>query len=155
MNGKWSLALIALVWQASAQAQLPKGVVKLERLELREFVPETGEWRKLELSEPDRFDGTSIGWRSFAWGGADLEILVPVTGQPETETGEPLSIIVKSLDTRKVVISRRYTGVQIGATGRSYQSVVFREAACDGNLEVTATLGRQTQKLKLDLECSE
>ena len=94
------MALIALFWQATAQAQLPKGVVKLERLELREFVPDTGEWRKLILSEPDRFDGTAIGWRSFAWGGADLEILVPVTGQPETETGEPLSIIVKSLDTR-------------------------------------------------------
>ena len=155
MNGKSSLALIALVWQATAHAQVAVPTHKLERLELREFVPDTGEWRKLILSEPDRFDGTSIGWRSFAWGGADLEILVPVTGQPETETGEPLSIIVKSLDTRKVVISRRYTGIQIGTTGRSYQSVVFREAACDGNLEVTATLGRQTQRLKLDLECSE
>ena len=155
MNGKSSLGLIALAWQTTAQAQLPEGKVKLERLELREFVPETGEWRKLILSEPDRFDGTAIGWRSFAWGGADLEILVPVTGQPETETGEPLSIIVKSLDTGKVVIRRRYTGVQIGTTGRSYQSVVFREAACDGNLEATATLGRQTQRLKLDLECHE
>ena len=155
MHGKSSLALITLVWQATAQAQLPKGAVKLGRLELREFVPETGEWRKLILSEPDRFDGTAIGWRSFAWGGADLEILVPVTGQPETEIGEPLSIIVKSLDTQKVVIRRRYTGVQIGPTGRSYQSVVFREAACDGNMEVTATLGRQTQRLKLDLECYE
>lgn len=153
MNGKSSLALIALIWQATTHAQVAEVMHKLERLELREFDPETAEWRKLVLTQPDRFDG--VNWRSQAWGGGDLEILVPVTGEPGTEIGKPLSIIVKSLDTRKVIIRRRYTGVQIGATGRAYQSVVFREAACDGNLEVTATLAGQTQRLTLALECYE
>jgi len=153
MNGKSSLALIALIWQAAAHAQVAEVTAKLEPLELREFVPETAEWRKLVLSQPGRFD--TVNWRSQAWGGSDLEILVPVTGNPETEIGKPLSVIVKSAETRKVIIGRRYTGVQIGTTGRAYQSLVIREAGCDGNLEVTATLAGQTQKLTLALECYE
>ena len=153
MNGKSSLAFIALLWQATAHAQVAEVVTKLEPLELREFDPATAEWRKLTLSRPGRFD--MVNWRSQAWGGSDLEILVPVTGNPETEISKPLLVIVKSLDTQKVIIRRSYTGVQIGTTGRSYQSVVVRETACDGNLEVTATLAGQTQRLTLALECYE
>lgn len=147
------MAFAALVWPATAPAQVAEVTGKLEPLELREFNPETAEWQKLALTEPERFE--RVNWRSQAWGGSDLEILVPVTGDPETEIGKPLSVVVKSVDTRKVVIRRRYTGVQIGTTGRAYQSVVLREAACDGNLEVVATFAGQTQKLRLGLECYE
>lgn len=147
------MALVALIWPATSHAQVAEAAAKLEPLELREFNPETAEWQKLTLTGPERFG--RVNWRSQAWGGSDLEILVPVTGDPGTEIGKPLSVTVKSVDTRKVVIDRRYTGVQIGTTGRAYQSLVLREAACDGNLEVVATFAGQTERLTLGLECYE
>jgi hypothetical protein len=149
-----SLVLFAVCWEASASAQAARPA-KLEPLEVREFNPETAEWHKLWLLQPRRFHG--LNWHTASRGGSDddLQILVPITGAPSTEVGKPLVVIARSVNTRKIVASRRFTGVNIGPSGRTYQALLLQDMACGPNLEVVATMGAQTEKITLALECVE
>ena len=138
--------------EATASAQGAR-LAKLEPLEVREFNPDTAEWHKLWLFEPGRFHG--LNWRSGSRGGSDddLQILVPIAGAPSTEISKPLVVIARLVGTRKIFASRRYIGVKIGPSGRTYQMLLLQDMACGPNLEIVATMGAQSEKITLALEC--
>lgn len=149
---RWLLASLCIV---SGYAVAAPTNIKLEPLRVREFDPGKGEWLDLKLFSPEFFMGWN--WRNQRWGGSDddLQIILPITGQPSTRLPTPIVLTLTSRRTGKVVQRRSFVDVMIPASGTTHQSLVASNLACDGGLDAVATYGSQKRHLHLGLDCGE
>ena len=130
--------------------------VLLSGLEVRLFDKESGVLTDDVLDENKSFSGWNM---IIGEGGApaaeDILILAPVVslnGGVFSET--PLRIEVRDAD-GALVASRDFGASLTGADGRDYKVLWLNDAACMGELTVSATMGLARQEATLNLMCGE
>ena len=138
------IELIAAAALAAQDAQ-----PRAELGELRAFLlsNRTGQLSE-DLSPPD-----SGGHWNRLFEGEDIIITAELRTDGEQFLRQPLRIVARV--GRRILGQRVHNGILTSPEGRAYQPLILLNAACAGDIQVTATFGTQTQTETLQMRCGE
>lgn len=142
--------MAAAMMQGAAAAPVTLGEIRMHL-----FYAETGRLSR-DISPPNEFAGwnTIIGEGSAEENANDLLVVVELRTRGEQNFTTPLSVVARDRRGR-VLGQRRFAGGLTGENGRAYQALYLADAGCAGPITVTATIGRQTRRETLALNCGE
>jgi hypothetical protein len=152
--GTVTIAAATLVTGAAA----PKPQPRIVSVEARLFRSDIGEFSKNILH-----DGYFGGWNTIIGAGdvagpaEDILILVRVGTIPAAD-GEvviDVPLVVTARTARKQLAQRRFNAMLVPYRGTAAHGLYLPHATCAGRIDVTATLGKQTRRAKLDMMCGE
>lgn len=109
-----------------------------------------------DISPPRGFSA----WNTIIGGGeaeepaSDLLIVVELRAEGEHFENSPLRIVARNRSGR-VLGERRFDSLYTSAAGRAYRALWLRDATCAGEIDIVATLGRQTRTERLTFHCGE
>jgi hypothetical protein len=144
--------LLALAAQAAPPADPP---AQLGDIRAHLFYEATGRLSS-DVSPPREFSA----WNTIIGGGeaeepaSDLLIVVELRAEGEHFETRPLRIVAR--DGRgRILGERRFDSLYTSEAGRLYRALWLRDATCAGEIDITATLGRETRTERLTFHCGE
>lgn len=151
------LKAASLIAAASAFLATPAIAAEIGQIRVHLVYEETGRLSPDILAVPN-FAGwnTIIGEGSAEEYANDVIVMVEVVGGGGQENiDDPLEIVARDAQGR-VRARRRFSGSLLTSDeGRVWKSMWLPDSTCAGHIEITASLGRSTQRAAYDLDCGE
>ena len=139
--------MISLIAAAAIAAQ--DAPPRAELGEIRAFLlsNRTGQLSE-DLSPPD-----SGGHWNRVTEGDDIIVTAEVRTDGQQYLRRQLRIVARVRG--RIIGQRLHNGILTSTEGRAFQPLFLLNAACAGNIQVTATLGAQTRTENIEMHCGE
>jgi hypothetical protein len=85
--------------------------------------------------------------------GDDIIITAEIRTDGQQYVRRPLNIVARV--GRRIIGQRRHNGILTTPEGRAYQPLILLNAACAGDIQITATFGTQIRTETLQMRCGE
>lgn len=133
----------------------PLQAAEIERIRLHLFYEETGRLSE-DISPPREY----IGWNTIIGEGEaeeianDLLVAVEVRTVSKENVTQALQVVARGAKNR-LIASRTFNDILTSEKGRAFKALLLRDVGCEGDVQVTATLGKSVKTTKLSLNCGE
>lgn len=147
--------MIGALLLAAAQFPPVPPTARLGDIRMHLFYEQSGRLSR-DISPPAGFSA----WNTVTGGGeaeepaTDLLVVVELTGQGPESVRFPLRIVARNAAGR-VLGERRVRDAHVSERGRSYTPLWLADVGCAGEIQVTVTLGSETKRESLTLNCGE